>query len=218
MGWRFVCSCAVIAHLGTLISCSDIDMAQNYRELQSQLSEESQRIWEVISHDVDDVERVLVESAGKTVEVIRTDQGLWSPGTGAKEVSASLMFEAERVVFPMRSYRRLNVDASDPAFGFGDNDLSATIRTLVGTSKVRFGRTTFSGGGIYASLENDPAVYVVIPAVADSLLSVWLGEKVNRGIDPRFAEALNQLQLVTVEEEKLNPWLAQVIEFQDSSN
>ncbi len=192
------------------IGCSDVDRAADYRELQGQLSEESQTIWEVLPLRADEVDGVAVEFEGRVAEVARLGPGRWLADDA---VAASLMFDLERVLFPLRSYRQLSVDGDDPAFGLADSTLDVTVQTAAGERwRVSFGTETFSGGGHYARLEGDPHVYVVIPTVVDSLKSVALGEKINRGIDPRFAAALNELQLVTVEEEDLNPWLAQVLE------
>jgi hypothetical protein len=108
------------------------------------------------------------------------------------------------------------VDGDDPAFGLRDSTLAVSVQAAAGDRwRVSFGAETFSGGGHYSRLDGDPHVYVVIPKVIDSLKSVALGEKVDRGIDPRFAAALNELQLVTADEGDLNPWLGQVLDFED---
>ena len=194
------------------IGCSDVDRVADYRELQGQLSEESQTIWEVLPLSAEDVSSVTVGFEGRVSEVTKSGPGRWIAGD-ANPVVQSLMFDVERVLFPLRSYRQLSVDGDDPAFGLADSTLDVTVQTAAGERwRVAFGAETFSGGGHYARLAGDPHVYVVIPKVIDGLKSVAVGEKVDRGIDPRFAEALNELQLVTVEEEDLNPWLAQVLE------
>ena len=194
------------------IGCSDVDHVADYRELQGQLSEEAQTIWEVLPLRADDAEGVAVELDGRVVELTRAGPGRWVTGE-ANSVATSLMFDLERVLFPLRSYRQLSVDGDEPAFGLRDSTLGVTVRTTAGDHwRVSFGAETFSGGGHYARLDGDPHVYTVIPKVIDSLKSIALGEKIDRGIDPRFAAALNELQLVTVEEEDLNPWLAQVLE------
>ena len=146
------------------------------------------------------------------MEVTRAGPGRWATAD-ADPVIQSLMFDVERVLFPLLAYRRLSVDGDDPAFGLRDSVLGVSVHTPAGDRwRVSFGAETFSGGGHYARLDGDPHVYVVIPKVLDSLESVALGEKIDRGIDPRFAAALNELQLVTMEEGELNPWLAQVLE------
>ncbi len=213
MSPRVRCLCtAVIAFALVAIGCSDVDHAADYRELQGQLSEESQTIWEVLPLAAEEVDSVAVDFEGRTVEVTQAGPGLWSTAD-ANPVIQSLMFDVERVLFPLRSYRRLLVDGDDPAFGLRDSLLRVSVHTATGDRwRVSFGAETFSGGGHYARLDGDPHVYTVIPKVIDSLKSVAVGEKIDRGIDPRFAEALNELQLVTVEEEELNPWLAQVLE------
>lgn len=206
---------AVAALVLVTVGCSDVDRIADYRELQGQLSEEAQTVWEVVPLRAQQVSSVAVEFEGRVVEVAQTGPGRWATDD-ADPVVQSLMFEVERVLFPLRSYRRLAVDSDDPAFGLRDSALVVSVRTAAGDDwRVRFGAGTFSGGGHYASLDGDPHVYVVIPKVIDSLKSVAVGEKIDRGIDPRFAAALNELQLVTVEEEDLNPWLAQVLEHED---
>lgn len=208
---RWLCT-ALTALALVAIGCSDVDHAAEYRELQAQLSEESQTIWEVLPLATEDVDSVVVEFEGRTVEVTRAGPGRWTTAD-ADPVIQSLMFDVERVLFPLRSYRQLSVNSDDPAFGLRDSTLGVSVHTTAGDRwRVSFGVETFSGGGHYTRLDGDPHVYTVIPKVIDSLKSVALGEKIDRGIDPRFAAALNELQLVTVEEEELNPWLAQVLE------
>ncbi|MCY3661942.1 MAG: hypothetical protein OXH28_03840 [bacterium] len=197
------------------IGCSDVDRIADYRELQGQLTEESQTIWEVLPLSADEVRSVTVGFEGQVREVTKAGPGRWIAGD-ADPVVPSLMFDVERVLFPLRSYRQLSVDGNDAAFGLADSMLDVTVQAADGERwQVSFGAETFSGGGHYARLAGDPHVYVVIPKVIDSLKSVAAGEKIDRGIDPRFAAALNELQLVTVEEADLNPWLAQVLEHED---
>lgn len=205
--------CTALSTLALVaIGCSDVDQIAEYRELQGQLSEESQTVWEVLPLTAEDADGVIVEFEGRAVEVSRAGPGRWTTAD-ADPVIQSLMFDVERVLFPLRSYRQLSVDGEDPAFGLRDSTLAVSVQTTAGERwRVSFGVETFSGGGHYARLDGDPHVYTVIPKVIDSLKSVAVGEKIDRGIDPRFAEALNELQLVTVEEEDLNPWLAQVLD------
>ena len=211
---RRLCTAATALAL-VAIGCSDVDRAAEYRELQGQLAEESQTVWEVVPLRTEQVDSVAVEFEGRTVEVTQVGPGRWT-AADANPVIQSLMIDVERVLFPLLSYRRLSVDGDDPGFGLRDSTLGVSVHTAAGHRwRVSFGAETFSGGGHYARLDGDPHVYTVIPKVIDSLKSVALGEKIDRGIDPRFAEALNQLQLVTVEEEELNPWLAQVLDHED---
>ena len=205
--------CTALSTLALVaIGCSDVDRIAEYRELQGQLSEESQTVWEVLPLSAEDADSVIVEFEGRTVEVSQVGPGRWTTAD-ADPVIQSLMFDVERVLFPLRSYRQLAVNGDDPAFGLRDSTLGVSVHTVAGDRwRVSFGTETFSGGGHYARLDGDPHVYTVIPKVIDSLKSVAAGEKIDRGIDPRFAEALNELQLVTVEEEDLNPWLAQVLD------
>ncbi len=205
--------CTALSALALVaVGCSDVDQIAEYRELQGQLSEESQTVWEVVPLRSEEVDSLAVEFEGRTVEVARIGPGRWTTAD-ADPVIQSLMSDVERVLFPLRSYRRLAVNGDDPAFGLRDSVLGVSVHTAAGDRwRVSFGDETFSGGGHYARLDGDPHVYTVIPKVIDSLKSVAVGEKIDRGIDPRFAEALNELQLVTVEEEALNPWLAQVLD------
>ncbi|MDE0194165.1 MAG: hypothetical protein OXP08_01305 [bacterium] len=208
--WTAATAVALVA-----VGCSDVDRIADYRELQGQLSEESQTIWEVIPLSAEEVSSLAVGWDGHVVEVTKAGPGRWV-ADDADPVVQSLMFDVERVLFPLRSYRQLSVDADDPAFGLADSTLAVTVRTAAGERwRVSFGAETFSGGGHYARLAGDSHVYVVIPKVIDSLKSVAAGEKIDRGIDPRFAAALNELQLVTVDEADINPWLAQVLEYED---
>lgn len=213
--WGWQLRAAAVVPTLMVIACADVDQAAAYRDLQGQLSEESQTIWEVVPLRVEQVAGIAVEYDGRTVEVAQAGPGRWTT-TAADPVIQSLMVDVERVLFPLRSYRRLAVDGDEVAFGLIDSTLAVSVHTAAGDRwRVSFGAETFSGGGHYARLDSDPHVYTVIPKVIDSLKSVALGEKIDRGIDPRFAAALNELQLVTVEETELNPWLAQVLEYED---
>ena len=209
---RTIAALAVVAALGS--ACSNLDEVSEYRELGEEV-EDSNRVWQVVPAEVDEVARVVVSDGVDSVEV-RRSSGFWTPGQGADDVSAALMFEAEDIFAPMLAYRQLEVDATSPEFGLVDSNLVVTVETATGASwQVRLGGPTPSGYGYYALRSDDPYVYTVIPQVVDDANGLLIGEKIVRPPDPRLVEALEELANPERLEEEVNPWLAQVLDYEE---
>lgn len=205
---------AVVAAAVFAMGCSDIDEAAEFRQLQQEVGDSNQ-VWEVVPLEDDDLIRVTVTGGGNRVELTR-ENGVWIPGEGATSTTAALMFEAEAVLAPMLAYRQLDVDRDDPAFGLVQSDLFLELSSETGTWRVNLGGETPSGYGIYATRSGDDAVYTVIPQVRDEARGLLIDEKIIRPQDPRLLEALEELADPEPLEEERNPWLAQVLEFEDA--
>jgi hypothetical protein len=192
--------------------CSPVDAVKPYRELAAERSREATSTWPMFPVELDDVFRVVATSGGRNVEVQRTGGGLWEPGTGAAPAAGSLMSAAETHLVPMHAYRRLDVDAADPGFGFAGSDLALTVETHTAErSTIRFGGPNPTGGGYYVRRDGDPAVYVVVDQVYDEVRSILAGTEVVRPEDPRVTKVLTDNASNEDPEEVVNPWLGQVV-------
>ncbi len=124
-----------------------------------------------------------------------------------------MMAEAEPVLLPTLAYRRLDVDASDPEFGFADAGISVLIETRTAERyRMSLGGLTPNRGGYYARLEGDPFVYVVVPQVLDYLRSIAAGDRIVRPISPEMQAAVAAVEETGEPESVTNPWLTQVLE------
>lgn len=201
----------LLAGLAVAAGCSPVDAVKPYREL-AQRTKGAMATWPMFPVELDDVYRVMVSGGGKSVEVQRTGGGLWEPGTGAAPAAGALMSAAETHLVPMPAYRRLDVDPSDPGFGFGGADLSFTVETRTAQrTTIRFGGPNPTGGGYYVQRDGDPAVYVVVDQVFDEVRSILAGTEVVRPEDPRVEKVLADSARNEDPEEVTNPWLGQVI-------
>ena len=206
-------SVGLLATLGVGAACSPVDAVKPYRELAAERSPEATQTWPMFPPELDDVYRVVASGGGKTVEVQRTGGGLWEPGTGAAPAAGALMSAAETHLVPMHAYRRLDVDASDPGFGFIGADLAFTVETHTAQrTTIRFGGPNPTGGGYYVRRDGDPAVYVVVDQVFDEVRSILAGAEIVRPDDPRVEKVLADSVRNEDPEEVTNPWLGQVID------
>lgn len=193
-------------------ACSPVDAVKPYRELAAQRSKDATSTWPMFPVELDDVYRVVASGGGKDVEVQRTGGGLWEPGTGAAPAAGALMSAAETHLIPMHAYRRLDVDAADPGYGFAGADLALTVETRTAQrTTIRFGGPNPTGGGYYVRRDGDPAVYVVVGQVFDEVRSILAGTEIVRPEDPRVEKALTDSARNEDPEEVTNPWLGQVI-------
>jgi hypothetical protein len=193
--------------------CSPVDQVKAYRELAAETAPEANRTWDMLPAAPDDLFRVVAEGDGKTVEVLRSEAGLWGPGAGAVPTTGSLMQDAEDHLLPLPAYRRLTVDPSDPAFGLTGPLISLTAESRTGKRwTVRVGGPNPSGGGYYAQRDGDSHVYVIVNQAADDIRSLLLGSQFVRPPDPVIEQALEQDAETEDPEEVTNPWLGQVLE------
>jgi hypothetical protein len=202
-----------LAVLAAGVACSPVDAVKPYRELAAERSKDATSTWPMFPVPLDDVFRVVATGEGKEVEVQRTGGGLWEPGKGAGPAVGALMSGAEQHLIPMHAYRRLDVDSSDPGFGFTAGALTLTVETHTAQRMtLRFGGENPTGGGYYVRRDGDPVVYVVVDQVFDEVRSILAGTEVTRGEDPRVAKVLADSVRNEDPEEVTNPWLGQVID------
>jgi hypothetical protein len=132
----------------------------------------------VIDLSPSNVRRLVVEAAGRQVELIRDPRG-WSAGPGSPPQSAPLLFSAEDELFPMVAYRVLDADPADPQYGLVEPE--AVVRLEDGTGEragIRLGTATFSGAGFYVGRDGEPGrVYLVPRNTVDLLRSLATGER-----------------------------------------
>jgi hypothetical protein len=121
------------------------------------------------------------------------------------------MQESEPALLPLLAYRRLAVDASDPAFGLIGASLALIVQTQTAQQwQVKFGGPSPTGAGYYAQVDGDPSVYAVVPSVVNDLRSILAGKKIEPPPDPSVQQVLNSETQTHDPEEVTNPWLAQV--------
>jgi len=209
----FSSAVGLLAVVGLGAGCSPVDVVKPYRELAAERSRDATSTWPMFPVALDDVYRVVAAGGGKSVEVQRTGGGLWEPGTGAAPAAGSLMSAAEQHLLPMHAYRRLDVDAADPGFGFAGSDLTLSVEThTTERTTIRFGGPNPTGGGYYVRRDGDPAVYVVVDQVYDEVRSILAGTEIARPEDPRVQKVLADNARNEDPEEVVNPWLGQVID------
>lgn len=194
------------------VACSQVDSVKPYRELAADINAaEGMRVWSILP-EPDQVYRVVVEGDGASVELLQSAGGLWQPGAGATPLTGSLMEESEDHLLPLRAYRRLAVDASNPDFGL--TGAGVTVMTESRTAhrwRVRIGGPNPTGGGFYAQRDGDGHVYVVVRQVVDDLRSLLAGTRVAPPADPQLEQVLQADAETEDPEEVTNPWLGQVL-------
>lgn len=195
--------------------CSPVDRVEDYRQLGAAIDRAgASRTWQVVPVDPGDVHRLVVEGEGRQAEVLHPPGGVWAPGAGAGEATGTLMEDAQDRVLPMLSYRRLEVDASDPAFGLSAPE-AFSVEVETHTAKrwsLRVGAPNPAGAGHYVQRAGDRHVYVVVNQVIDDLRSLLAGVPVERPLDPRVAQVFDAQNAQQDPEEVTNPWLGQVLE------
>jgi hypothetical protein len=208
---------AVLALVGVagVAGCSRLDPIKPYRQLQAQTTPDANRIYQVVAAQPDDVYQLLVTSGGQRVELLHSPGGVWNPGQGATDETAALMQGSEPALLPLLAYRRLAVDASDPAFGLVGTSLKLTVQTQTAHQwQVKIGGPSPTGAGYYAQVDGDPSVYAVVPSVVNDLRSLLAGTKIEAPLDPSVQQVLNSETSTRDPEEVTNPWLAQVNQFE----
>lgn len=200
--------------LVVVTACAQPDGAAPYLELDRQTAA-SRETFEAIAVPIAEAYRLVADVDGTSAELLRTGDGVWRPGEGATSTAAGLLAEVQDLYFPVLSYRRLDVDRNDPQFGLVHPRAVVTIETRTAqTFELSVGDLTLTGGGYYAAVSGDPAVYIVIPQVYDYAVSFVAGKRVERPPDPKFVQALDRIEATSDPEEVINPWLKQVVDVQ----
>ena len=170
----------------------------------------------VLDVELATVRRIAVVAAGRRAEFLQTAERVWRPAAGATEEGAALLLGAEERLFPLRGYRRLYVDAADPAFGLAEPAATLTVETGDGeTREVIVGAATFNGGGFYARLGgHGDAVYLLARSVLADLRSLAEGRPVLLpGVeDAAIDQALDEHDKSVAGEPGESPWVRQASE------
>lgn len=143
----------------------------------------------------------------------RTEGAFWRPGVGLGPETAAMLFDGQSTLFPLRAYRRLDVDPSDPAFGLVPPKLVASVRDHTGrTTELSFGAATFNQEGYYAQRSGDRhTVYLVPRAPVNLLRSLAEGRTVefDYPVEKKFDDLATRAARPPDEEN--DPWMTQAL-------
>ena len=160
-----------------------------------------------------DVRSLEVGSGATRARLSRQDDTIWRAETGTPPTSASLLSESQDALFPLRAYRRLQVDSSTPELGLGAPQFVVRVSDNTGRdTTVSIGAPNFLGAGFYATRGGDARVYLVSKGTVDVLRSLASGERFQSPRSAKETAVLNQLQQESPEETEPGPWLSQVLE------
>lgn len=168
----------------------------------------------LIDRTAADVARIVATTRdGQRAELTHDGQGTWTPKPGLAPETAVLMFEAQDQLFPLRAYRRIRADASNPEFGLADPDITLSATDISGrTHTLLLGRATFNDGGFYARRpDRADVVYLVPRRVVNDLRSLVQGKPVTAPhlVEEKFEQIANRAQNAGAEPDL---WLRQALE------
>jgi hypothetical protein len=169
----------------------------------------------VLAVEASAVRRVVVTSKDQQVELRRTADGHWEVGGGVTGATRTLMLSSEEELFPLRAYRTLPSDASDPQFGLTDPEITFEVEDSGGTRhRVAFGAPTFTAGGFYAGGPGHPhQVYLVPRRMVYDLRSVLAGQRIDPPNDvPGKVRDLNAKAKADTEQGEVSYWLTQSLD------
>ena len=156
-----------------------------------------------------EVRSLEVRSDAGQALVLRDGSGAWSPGEATPAASASLAYESQAALFPLRAYRRLEIDAGSPEVGLTKPQYEVNITEASGRrSQLDIGRANFIGAGFYARLSGDPQVYLVARGTVDVLRSVVTGQRFE---SPRSAKETAFLNDAPDDSDLSGPWQRQAV-------
>jgi len=136
----------------------------------------------LVDRSADQVSRIVaVARDGRRAELTHDGQGNWTAQPGMPPETAVLMFEAQDQLFPLRAYRRVRADASDPQFGLTDPEITLSVTYGTGRAQeLMLGNPTFNGAGFYARRPGEPqGLYLVPRGVMNDLRSLVQGHAVS---------------------------------------
>jgi len=161
------------------------------------------------------VRRLVVTAGSQRAEFTQTGDRVWRAGQGATDEGAALLLAAEERLFPVRGYRRMQVDGRDPAFGLVAPAATLTIESGQGPARtVVIGAATFNGGGFYARLDDSGDVVLVARAVLADLRSLAEGRPVtlSQVEDARIKEVLDDNDRPVAGAAAESPWVRQAVD------
>ena len=137
----------------------------------------------LVDRTADQIIRIVaVARDGRRAELTHDGQGNWTAQAGGMSSErAVLMFEAQDRMFPLRAYRRVRADASDPQFGLTDPEITLSVTDGTGRAQeLALGGPTFNGAGFYARRPGEPhGLYLVPRGVMNDLRSLIQGQAVS---------------------------------------
>jgi len=147
----------------------------------------------LIAGSPEDIAEVTVDAPQRPPAVLtRSEGGLWSPGEGVTPETATMLFDDQNDLFPLRAYRKLDADPANPEFGLLVPAVALSARQKNGrTTRILFGAATFNQEGFYARRADDShAVYVVPRKPVNLLRSLASGKTVefDYPVDKKFDE------------------------------
>lgn len=162
---------------------------------------------DVVAVGVADVERVVIATAERRVELARAGDGTWTGAPGTTRTAEALMTEVEERLFPLQAYRSLPADTASAEFGLDDPEITFRIEATGGRyHEVLLGARTYTGGGVYARLARDPSrLYLVPRRMMDDLRSLVAGRRIDATND-----LPEKLQENTPRHDPTSWWLRQV--------
>ncbi|MGH8999275.1 MAG: DUF4340 domain-containing protein [Acidimicrobiia bacterium] len=161
-----------------------------------------------------EVRQITVSGADREVELHRNPDGSWTGADGVPPESETLIFTFQDRLFPLPAFRTLRGDASDPAFGLVDPEITLTVTDVGGGDhKVLLGAANFTTGGVYARRGDDPRrIYLVPRRMMDDLRSLLAGRRIDAPNEvPGKLRDLEE-QVAERRADKESWWLKQVLE------
>ena len=165
------------------------------------------------------VSRLVVHAEERRAEVVRTSDGVWQAQPGTSPQSATLLFNLEESLLPVRAYRAITGDPVDAQYGLADPDLLVEITGSRGARRVlAIGGPAFTGAGYYSRLDGSTTggptrLYLVPRQTVDVLRSVATGQPVKPAdrVGAKLAEVEAE-QLEAAEQARMRPYLRQAID------
>jgi len=161
------------------------------------------------------VRHLVVTAGSQRAEFTQTTDRVWRAGAGATDEGAALLLGAEERLFPLRGYRRMRAEASDPAFGFLAPAATLTVESGPGPAPtVVIGAATFNGGGFYARLGDSGDVFLLARSVLADVRSLAEGRPVTlpQVEDARIKQVLDDNDRPVSEAATDGPWVRQAID------
>lgn len=161
------------------------------------------------------VRGVVVASKDRQVELTRMDDGQWAGAAGVSPATRTLMVSSEDELFPLRAFRAVTADSSDPQLGLSEPEIRFDVTDATGARhQVSFGAPTFTDGGFYASVAGESQrVYLVPKRMVYDLRSVLAGHRVDPPDEvPKKVRDLDEKAKVASERAKVSYWLRQSLD------
>jgi hypothetical protein len=167
----------------------------------------------LVDRTADQISRIVaVARDGRRAELTHDGQGTWTAQPRMAPETAVLMFEAQGQLFPLRAYRRVRADASDPQFGLTDPEITLSVTDGGGRAQeLLLGGPTFNGAGFYARRPGESMLYLVPRGVMNDLRSLVQGQAVSS--PHQVEEKLDQIAARAQRaQEEPDSWLRQATE------